>query len=334
MKQPKMTDVAKLAGVSPTTVSRVINWRGYLSNKTINKVEDAMRQLNYRPNVIAKQLQSQQTKVIGILVPSVANPFFGELTYQLERAFFNAGFKVLIGNAENDVKKERLYLQELLAREVDGLVIATHNHQRQIPEYQNANLPIVSIDRYLRSSIPNISSDNYTGGRLATEELIKRGAKHIIHTDSVRTFNKLDYLRQQAYRDVMKAHGMKPITYSIDFDSEPQKMHRFFKCIFEEHPEVDGVFASNDMDAIQLMQVVRSCGLEIPRDLQVIGYDGVPTTTHIVPELSTIVQQISKMANKAVDVLTREIQGKRIQKNYILPVTLRVSGTLKMNHKF
>ena len=104
MKQPKMTDVAKLAGVSPTTVSRVINWRGYLSNKTINKVEDAMRQLNYRPNVIAKQLQSQQTKVIGILVPSVANPFFGELTYQLERAFFNAGFKVLIGNAENDVK--------------------------------------------------------------------------------------------------------------------------------------------------------------------------------------------------------------------------------------
>ena len=97
MNQPKMTDVAKKAGVSPTTVSRVINRRGYLSTKTINKVEAAMRELNYRPNMVARQLQSQRTMTIGILVPTVANPFFGELTYKLERDFFNAGFKVLIG---------------------------------------------------------------------------------------------------------------------------------------------------------------------------------------------------------------------------------------------
>lgn len=329
MNQPKMTDVAELAGVSPTTVSRVINRRGYLSEKTINKVEEAMRKLNYRPNTVARQLQSQRTMTIGILVPTVASPFFGELTFKLERYFFNAGFKVLIGNAENDIKKERLYLQQLLARQVDGLVIATHNHQQQIPEYQNANLPIVSVDRYLRSTIPNVSSDNYAGGRLATEELIKRGATHIIHTDSVERFNKRDYLRQQAYQDVMKEHGLEPITYKIDFDSKPALMHQFFNRIFDEHPEVDGFFTSNDMDAIQLLQVARQRGVAVPDDIQVIGYDGVPTTTRIVPELSTIVQPLDAMAKTAVSILQKEINGETVNGSHNLPVKLRVSSSLK-----
>lgn len=329
MNQPKMTDVAKKAGVSPTTVSRVINRRGYLSTKTINKVEAAMRELNYRPNMVARQLQSQRTMTIGILVPTVATPFFGELTYKLERDFFNAGFKVLIGNAENDVEKERLYLQQLLARQVDGLVIATHNHQQQIPEYQNANLPIVSIDRYLRASIPNVSSDNYAGGRLATEELIARGAKHIIHTDSVERFNKRDYLRQQAYQDVMNEHGLTPVTYKIDFGSQPELMRQFFNRILDEHPEADGFFASNDMDAIQLLQTARQREIRVPEDLQVIGYDGVPTTTRIVPELSTIVQPLDEMAKVAVDILQREINGERVTGSHNLPVRLRASASLK-----
>lgn len=329
MSQPKMTDVAKLAGVSPTTVSRVINRRGYLSTKTINKVEAAMHQLNYRPNIVARQLQSQKTMTIGVLVPTVANPFFGELTFQLEHYLFNAGFKVMVGNAENDIGKERRYLQQLLARQVDGLVIATHNHQQQIPEYQNANLPIVSIDRYLREAIPNVSSDNYAGGRLATEELIRRGAVHIIHTDSVERFNKRDYLRQQAYQDVMREHGMTPITYKIDFNSRPDRLQAFFNRIFDEHPEVDAFFTSNDMDAIQLLQVARQRGITVPDQLQVVGYDGVPTTTQIVPELSTIVQPLDAMAKTAVDHLQREIRGDQVAGSHKLPVKLRVSGSLK-----
>ena len=235
----------------------------------------------------------------------------------------------MVGNAENDIGKERRYLQQLLARQVDGLVIATHNHQQQIPEYQNANLPIVSIDRYLREAIPNVSSDNYAGGRLATEELIRRGAVHIIHTDSVERFNKRDYLRQQAYQDVMREHGMTPITYKIDFNSRPDRLQAFFNRIFDEHPEVDAFFTSNDMDAIQLLQVARQRGITVPDQLQVVGYDGVPTTTQIVPELSTIVQPLDAMAKTAVDLLQREIRGDQVAGSHKLPVKLRVSGSLK-----
>lgn len=332
MKQPKMTDVAKLAGVSTNTVSRVIHRRGYLSDATINKVEEAMRTLNYRPNSIAQQLQSQQTKAIGILVPTVANPFFGELAFQLEKYLFNSGFRVLIGNAENDVQKERTYLQQLLARQVDGLIIATHNHQNEIPEYTEAELPLVTVDRYLNTKTPNISSDNYAGGELATETLIQRGAKHIIHTDSISSFSKQDYLRQKAYKDVMNAAELKPITYNIPFEAAPADKKQLYNKLFDEHPEVDGIFASNDTDAVLILEVAQERGIKIPQDLQLIGYDGTPTTKLLRPELATIVQPIELMARTAVNVLKQSIAGKTVQNEYKLPIFLREGRTIQKNH--
>lgn len=329
MSQPTLNDVAKVAKVSATTVSRVINRRGYLSKETIAKVEQAMKKLNYRPNIIAKQLQAQRTMTIGILVPTIANPFFGQLTYELERQFFKNGFRVMIGNAENDVAKERAYLKQLLARQVDGLVIATHNHQQQIPEYQHTNMPIVSIDRYFRSTIPNISSDNYAGGRLATLALLKRGARHIIHTDSEQLFDHHDYLRQQAYEDVMKEHHLVPHTYSVNFGSTQQDKEELFNQLFTEYPDVDGIFASNDMDAVMILQAAKRRGIKVPDELQVIGYDGVPTTRMMVPELATMEQPINQMAQLAVKVLQREIDQQPVEKSYTLPVKFLPAASVK-----
>ncbi|TSO25365.1 LacI family DNA-binding transcriptional regulator [Lactobacillus sp. LL6] len=329
MNQPKMTDVAKLAGVSTNTVSRVIHHRGYLSEKTIAKVEAAMKTLHYQPNMIAQQLQSHRTKSIGVLVPSVANPFFGELTYQLERNLFSNGFKVFLGNAENDIQKERAYLQQLLARQVDGLIIATHNHQNKIPEYTDINLPLVTIDRYLNETIPNISSDNYAGGKLATETLIERGAKEIIHTDSVESFDKNDYLRNKAYEDVMIANNRQPITYKIKFNATINEKKKLYNKLFDEHPNVDGIFASNDVDAILILEIAQQRGIKIPQDLQIIGYDGAPTTKIMRPELATIVQPIQLIAKTSISVLKHLIDNKHVENKYVLPILLREGSTLK-----
>lgn len=329
MSQPTLNDVAKVAKVSATTVSRVINRRGYLSKETIAKVEAAMKKLNYRPNIIAKQLQAQRTMAIGILVPTIANPFFGQLTYELERRFFKSGFRVMIGNAENDIDKERKYLQQLLARQVDGLVIATHNHQQQIPEYQHTNMPIVSIDRYLRFTIPNISSDNYQGGRQATQALLDRGARHILHTDSEQLFDRHDYLCQQAYEDVMKEHGLTPHTYGVDFGSTREDKLVLFNKLFTDYPAVDGIFASNDMDAILLLQVAQQRGIKVPDDLQIIGYDGVPTTRMMVPELATMEQPIGEIAQQAVKILQREINHQPVKDSYKLPVKFLPAASVK-----
>ena len=327
MKKLKLEDVAALAGVSKTTVSRVINRRGSLSQKTIDKVEAAMAQLNYHPNVIAQQLHTQQTKLIGILVPSVANPFFGELTVYLEHALFLAGYKVLIADALNNPEKEQRYLRQLMGHQVDGLIIATHNSD--IEEYQHANLPIVAIDRYLRPDIPVVSSDNYAGGQLAVEALYQRGCRHIVHTYSTNPSNWHDNKRERAYQDTMASYGLTPMTCTSSFNDSPQEKLAIFSKLLEEHPEIDGIFASNDLDAARLLSVARRLGRRVPDDLQIIGYDGAQATQELVPDLATIVQPIEKMATYAVETLEKRIKGTFTPSTTVLPVTLKAGCTLK-----
>ena len=147
----KLTDVAKLAGVSPTTVSRVINNYGYLSQKTIDKVHQAMEELNYQPNGLARSLQGKSTQLIGLVFPSVSHPFFGELIETLERKLFVQGYKVILCDSEKDPEKERAYLRMLAANKVDGVITGSHN--LAINEYENVSLPIVSFDRFLAPGI-------------------------------------------------------------------------------------------------------------------------------------------------------------------------------------
>ncbi|HBA0706382.1 TPA: LacI family transcriptional regulator, partial [Enterococcus faecium] len=176
--RPKLEDVAKRANVSKTTVSRVLNNRGYLSQKTIDNVYKAIEELNYQPNVVARQLFQKKTNIVGLLFPTVANPFFSELVEALEKKLYEIGYKVLIGNSMNNKEKETNYLNQLLSDQVDGLIVGTHN--QGIQEYKYQNLPIVAIDRVMNEDIPVVESDNYNGGKLATKLLIAQGAKNII----------------------------------------------------------------------------------------------------------------------------------------------------------
>ncbi len=125
--KPKIEDVAKLAGVSPTTVSRVLNNRGYISEKTKTKVEAAMQELNYFPNDVARSLFNKRSHLIGLILPTTANPFFGELTFHIENYCAANGYKVLLCNSLNQVDKEERYLEMLLRNQVDGIIVGTHN---------------------------------------------------------------------------------------------------------------------------------------------------------------------------------------------------------------
>ena len=324
-KQIKLEDVAAKAGVSKATVSRVINRRGYLSQKTIMKVEEAMSALNYHPNVIAQQMHTQRTKQIGIIVPTVGTPFFGELAAELERRLFNKGYKVIIGGAENDPVKERKYLQQLLGRQVDGLIIATHN--ANIAEYQHANLPIVAIDRYLRDDIPVVYSDNYAGAREACQALLDRGATRVAYTDNLNPLNAQDEGRLRAYRAAMRAAGMPELIYPSLPDPEAKRAR--FAQLFAEHPEVDAVFASNDLDAALLLDLATQRGLRVPEDLQIIGYDGTKTTQTLLPGLVTVVQPLAAMAERTVALLEDKINRKPTPAKVVLPVTLKPGRTLR-----
>lgn len=308
-KRTKLEDVAKLAGVSKTTVSRVLNKRGYLSEATIAKVYAAMKELNYQPNTIARQLFKQKTNMVGLIFPTVNNPFFGQLVARLEQILYEHGYKVLIGNSQNNPQKEEDYLNQLLNHQVDGLIVGAHN--RGLKEYQHANLPVVSIDRIMNDDIPVVSSDNYQGGKLATEALIAAGCQTIIHTDGPENLESNTSKRQQAYEDVMRKNGRQPVTYNLDFNISTAEKIKIFRKIFEDYPQVDGIVTSNDTDAATILSLAPLYNKRVPHDLKIIGYDGADMTRLMLPHLSTIQQPIDGLAQVAVDLLEEKISGKK-----------------------
>lgn len=318
--KPKLEDVAKLANVSKTTVSRVLNNRGYLSQKTIDKVNKAMKALDYQPNSAARQLFQQETKIIGLLFPTVANPFFGEIIQELERKLYKQGYKVIIGNSMNDSEKEEHYLNQLLSNQVDGLIVGTHN--RGIQQYKKDNLPIVAIDRFMNEDIPIIESDNYHGGQIATSRLIEKGARKIVHTTGPTELETPAHRRTQAYIETMKKSDLEPIIYNLDFNISYEEKNKIFQRIFSEQPEIDGVFASNDVDAIMLLQIAQSLGKRVPEDFKIIGYDGTELIRNIYPHLTTIIQPITKITDKALDVLNQRLKHQETNKEYVLGVSL------------
>ncbi|MFT4186882.1 MAG: LacI family DNA-binding transcriptional regulator [Micrococcaceae bacterium] len=325
MMEPKLDDVARLANLSKTTVSRVLNNRGYLSQKTIDKVYEAMAQLNYQPNAIARQLSKKKTMIIGLIFPTVANPFFGELIDALERRLYQQGFKVLIGNSMNDPKKETSYLNQLLSKQVDGLIVGTHN--QGIKEYEYKNLPIVSIDRNMNEDIPIVESDNYAGGAKATKLLLEKGAKNIIHINGPTDLETPAKRRKAAYEDVMRDSGIKPITITVDFNIPFEQKKEIFYKLFAEYPEVDGIFAANDVDAAMVMQIAQELGRKIPDELKVIGYDGTEMMRNILPNLTTIIQPIDKIADIAIEVLNLRIKGEKTESEYIIPIEIWSGNT-------
>lgn len=321
----KLEDVAKLANVSKTTVSRVLNKRGYLSQQTVDRVYQAMKELNYQPNAVAQQLNKQKTNIIGLLFPTIANPFFGELTEELEKRLYDEGFKVLVGNSMNNPEKEANYLNQLLSKQVDGLIVGTHN--QGIGEYNYKNLPIVAIDRNMNRDIPVIESDNYAGGVLATTRLIKTGAKKIIHTNGPTNLETPAKRRREAYEYTMKENNLIPVTITVDFNLSYIEKMNVFKKMFEDYPYVEAVFASNDVDAALIIKIASELGKNVPDDLLVIGYDGTKIIQQLLPSLTTIIQPIEEIAETAIKILKKRMNNQETKLEYILPVSLKEGKT-------
>ena len=305
--KPKIEDVAKLAGVSPTTVSRVLNNRGYISSETREKVQNAMNELNYFPNDVARSLYNKRSNLIGLILPTTSNPFFGELTFHLENICASLGYKVLLCNSLNQIDKEEKYLEMLLRNQVDGIIVGTHN--RGILDYHKQGLAVVAIDRYLSETIPIVSSDNYEGGKTATELLISNGCKCIALIDGVGELETPARLRRKAYLDLMEKYGRDPIIYEIPEVFNQKSQQDVISRLFQERPDVDGVFATNDLFASSVINQAQSYGKDVPRDVKVVGFDGTETVQILLPQLTTIKQPIDLIAKTAIDILLKEIEG-------------------------
>ncbi|AGM99555.1 LacI family transcriptional regulator [Streptococcus iniae] len=312
----KLTDVAELAGVSPTTVSRVINKKGYLSQKTVDKVQTAMRQLGYQPNNLARSLQGKSAQLIGLIFPNISNIFYAELIEYLEIELFKEGYKTIICNSERDPKKEKEYLEMLAANQVDGIISSSHN--LGIEDYERVEAPIVAFDRNLAPNIPIISSDNFQGGKLAAQTLQKYKCQKIIMITGNDNSDSPTGLRQLGF-----SYQLKKTAEIIKLPNNLSTIRREMEIrsiLSSRKP--DGIFVSDDLTAILIMKVANQLGLDVPSDLKVIGYDGTHFIENFFPQLTTIKQPIEEIAKLTVEVLLKKIRKEKTSKDYILPITL------------
>ncbi|MDU7075026.1 MAG: LacI family DNA-binding transcriptional regulator [Streptococcus peroris] len=318
----KLTDVAKLAGVSPTTVSRVINKKGYLSEKTIQKVNDAMRELGYKPNNLARSLQGKSAKLIGLIFPNIRHVFYAELIDKLEHELFKKGYKTIICNSEHDSEKEREYIEMLEANQVDGIISGSHN--LGIEDYNRVTAPIISFDRNLSPDIPVVSSDNYGGGVLAAQTLVKTGANDIIMITGNDNSNSPTGLRHAGFASILPDAPI--INVSSDF-SPVRKEMEIKNILTQQKP--DAIFASDDLTAILIINIAKELGISVPDQLKVIGYDGTYFIENYYPQLTTVKQPLEEIAFLCVELLLQKIEGKKVATTgYFLPVTLLLGKSI------
>ncbi|MCJ2160102.1 LacI family DNA-binding transcriptional regulator [Leuconostoc mesenteroides] len=318
----KLSDVAALAGVSVTTVSRVINSYGSLSQKTIDKVHAAMRELHYQPNAMARSLKGKSSQFIGLILPNMENPFFTALANEIEQLLFLKGYKVIIAASANNVEKEQQYLQMLAANQVEGIITSSHN--LDIEEYQNTYLPIVSYDRYLSDDIPIVSEDNEEGGYLAGKYLLSTGARRLLILSDDDGSKSPTHIRYDGFLRATKDSSAKVFqeNFNLEGFASKEDLDKMINYVIKD--DIDGVFAYNDVGAIQLQNALRKIGKRVPEDVKIIGYDGTPIVRQLHPDLPTVVQPVKQAAKVLIDVLFAVIEnpGEKPQNNELLGVEL------------
>lgn len=317
-------DVAALAHVSVTTVSRVLNKRGYISEETYKKVYDAMEQLDYQPNQLARNLYNQRTYFIGLLVPDISHPFFAEMAHRIEILLFDHGYKVILCNTQKNDTREQNYLDMLRQNKVDGAIVGTH--MLEISDYERLTLPIVGMDVFLGDSIPTVCANHIRGGKLAAKPFIEGGARNVLQIKGNHDIKCPAWTRHSVFASELHEHHVN----CIDFELKEEEFIRsdyydIIQRLAVAHPEIDGFF-STDTVAVNAIKYFLGQGKRIPEDVMVVGYDGIDAAKTVYPSLSYVEQPFDELARVIVDTLLRKINGEEITENITIEDIRYVEG--------
>ncbi len=323
-----IVDVAKLAGVTPTTVSRVINNRGYISEKTKNKVHEAMEQLGYQPNEIARSLTKQKSNTIGIIVPHISHPYFAKLISNLENEAAKKDYKIILCNSKEKAEKEKQYLDMCKSNRVAGIILCSGNVESN--KINTGDIPVVLLEKNFEEGKLGIQCDNYQGGKLATEHLIECGCKKVLHFSGVIDEEMPADNREKAFIDTCIKNSVKYYIKKFDINTYNQMdYYEAIKDTITEIKEIDGIFASSDLIAAQVIQVCNELNIKIPQDLKLVGFDDVEISKLTTPTITTIHQPIKEMAKLAVELIDAKYINVEIDKQIIVPVELVVRNSTK-----
>jgi len=311
MKNKSIKDVAEYAGVSVTTVSRVLNEKGYISDDMYKKVYGAMEAIDYQPNQIARSLTGKKTNTVAFLLPFVSYPFFSQLAEKVEMALYQKGYRMILCNTVGTRNRELDYLKMLRAHKVDGLILG--NHELHYEEYLKVSFPIVALDINLGENIPVVTSDHKKGGLLAAKKFIENGCKKVVQIKGMGKKNTYPRLRYDEMEKHLKANNVECVTLyhdrSADISFATNKHEKIINEVFLEHGDLDGFFAVDVIAAKALKHALEN-GIAVPKDLKIISYDGTMINDFVFPQLTCIRQFPEDIAYNLVEVLESMILQK------------------------
>lgn len=326
---PALIDVAHKAGVSAATVSRVINGGKNVSPRTLAAVTSAIRKLRYYPSHAARSLKGTVTKTIGLIVPSVANPFFSSAADAIQQVASSHGCLVLLAASENNHAKEREQITTFIQRRIDGLVLVPSD-ATDVSILEHAGFPTVCLDQPIKGgSIATVLCDNYGGARAATDHLIKRGHKRILCIgEDPKLFTS--QARFRGYRDAVRKADLPHLAEPNvrNYASAEAAVLAHLKCA---NP-IDAIFSTKNSTTVYVYYVLRKLGYRIPESVALLGYDDFELADALEPPISVVRQPVAELATRAAELLFQQMEtGVQSRSKVILKVELVVRSSCGNN---
>ncbi len=314
-----LKEVAEIAGVSPATVSRVMNNTIFVSEETRKKVEAAIEKVNYRPNIIAQSLRLKATKNIGLLVPEIAHASFNLVIKYIVDSAAKRGLNAIVCNTQNDIGIEAHMIDKLIRQSINGIIFIRVSDESHIVKVsKSTKVPMVVLDRaFNNENIPNITIDNYLAGQIAAEHLLSRGRTKIATITG--KFNiSLSRDRHRGFIDTLRRNGIEVsplLVYEggFNYQSGVDGVIKFLSTGLE----FDGLWGQNDLIAAGALSTLLHHNKRVPLDISIIGMDNAQFASYMYPSITTIAQPYEAMCDKAVELIDKLTNNEVIEENHV-----------------
>lgn len=311
MKNITIADVAKHANVSKSTVSQFLNRRfEYMSEKTKQKIEATIEELNYQPNFVARSLKQKSTFTVGVVVANILHTFSTQVIRAIEDYFHEQGFHIIVCNADDEPAKEKTYIEMLRAKQVDGIIIFPTGENLALYEKMKCDeFPVVFMDRTIEElGIQTVMLDNHYAAKLAVDRFAMSGLQRIaiITTSIIRKISPR-VERIEGYKKALESHGL-PICEEYIKTADADDIPRVLSELFSLDTPPEAILAGNDIVLVEALKYMKEENIAIPEDAAVIGIDEVSFASFFTPPVTTIAQPAVEMAEGAADILLRQIK--------------------------
>lgn len=327
LKNITIADVAKLAGVSKSTVSQFLNKRyEYMSELTRERVELAIEELDYRPNIVARSLKQKSTFTVGVIVANILHSFSTHIIRAIENKFYENGFHIIVCNADDEPEKEKEYIEMLMAKQVDGIIIfPTSGNIDLYKRMKKSGFPLVFMDRTMSElEIDTVLLDNDKAAELAVNYFVESGYSRIaiVTTSIIRNISpRIE--RIQGYKNALGIQQI-PVNAAYVKTADSDGISAALDELFELVAPPEAILAGNDFVLMEVLKYIKNHNLSIPKDVAIIGIDDVPYASFFTPSITTVSQPIIEMANLAVQLLMKQINEKELGQ----PEVYRLQPTL------